>query len=344
MPGTWQTMSRTDPSGDIGGDMRTRRHASRIGGLAIAVWLTLACLPALAAAAPARPEATTDRATNVSQVGARLNGSVIPNERATTVYFEYGATRAYGARTPDVAVGNGNRRVAVGADIAGLAPATRYHYRLVARNVRGTAAGEDRAFTTQRQPLGLILTATPNPIRPGGNTIISGTLAGTGNAGRQVQLLGNPFPFSAGLQPLAADIHLTNAQGGFSFPVLGIPVNTQFSVRLPGAPDVASPVVTVGVAVRVGVDVDVRRTRGASIVRLRGKIRPAHRGALVAIQRLRRGTWVTIDGTVSRRGNRSFSRYSESVTIGRRATLRVLADIRDGDHVAAASRTIRVRG
>ena len=323
--------------------MRTGRHASRIGGLAIGVWAVLACLPAAVAAAPARPEATTARATNVTQVSARLNGSVVPNERATTVFFEYGATRAYGARTPDVAVGNGNRRVAVSADIAGLAPATRYHYRLVARNIRGTAAGEDRAFTTERQPLGLTLTATPNPIRPGGNTIISGALAGTGNAGRQVQLLGNPFPFSAGLQPLAADIHLTNAQGGFSFPVLGIPVNTQFSVRLPGAPNVASPVVTVGVAVRVGVNVSVRRTRRAAVVRLRGKIRPAHPGALVAIQRLRRGSWVTIDGTVARRGGRSFSRYSERVSVGRTATLRVLADIRDGDHVAATSRVVRVR-
>ena len=321
--------------------MGTREHASRIG-LVIAVLSTVALLPGVALAAPARPEATTDRATRITQNSARLNGSVVPNERATTVYFEYGTTRGYGARTPDIAVGNGNRRVAVESDLGGLSPATRYHYRLVARNARGTSRGEDRAFRTQRQPLGLTLTATPNPVRPGGSTVISGTLAGTGNARRQVELLANPFPFTQGFLP-AADIHLTNEQGSFSFPILSVPVNTQYSVRLPGAPNVASPVVTVGVAVRVGVNVRVRRTRRAAIVRLSGKIRPAHPGALVAIQRLRRGSWVTIDGTVARRGGRSFSRYSEQVTVGRGTTLRVFADIRDGDHVAAVSRSIRVR-
>ncbi len=250
----------------------------------------------------------------------------------------------YTARTPDVAVGNGNRRVAVTADIAGLAPATTYHYRLVATNVRGTGRGSDRVLRTRRQPLGLTLVAAPNPVRPGRSTVISGTLAGTANAGRQVQLLGNPFPFAQGFRPAAADIHLTNAQGAFSFPILSVPVNTQYSVSLPGAPNLASPVVTVGVAVRVGVSVDVRRTGRRAIVCLRGRIRPAHPGALVTIQRLRRGAWVIIDGTVARRGDQSFSRYSERVSVGRTATLRVLADIRDGDHVTGTSRTIRVRG
>lgn len=94
---------------------------------------------------------------------------------------------------------------------------------------------------------------------------------------------------------------------------------------------------------RVSASVRVRRTRGRALVRLSGRIRTAHDGALVAIQRLRRGAWTTIDGTVARAARGSSSRYSERVTIGRSVTLRVLADIRDGDHVAAASRTIRVR-
>jgi hypothetical protein len=232
--------------------------------------------------------------------------------------------------------------VAVSADVSGLGPATRYYFRLVAVNVRGTTRAGGRRLRTQRQPLGLTLTATRNPVRPGGATVITGTLAGTGNVGRQVVLLANPFPFTQGFLPVN-DPHVTNAQGGFSFPILSVPVNTQYSVRLPGAPNVASPIVTVGVAVRVGVNVRVRRTRRAMTVRLRGKIRPAHPGTLVAIQRLRRGNWVTIDGTVARRGNRRFSRYSETVTLGRTARLRVLAEIRDGDHVAAYSRVIRVR-
>ena len=321
-----------------------RPHGKVLGGSGtlLAVLSMAALLPGPAAAAPARPTAVTERAAAIGQSSARLRGEVNPNERTTRYFFEYGTTRGYGATTPEQTIAAGDARVPVTAEVSGLAPATRYHFRIVARNVRGVDRGRNISFRTARQPLGLTLGATRNPVRPGGSTVIAGTLAGTGNAGRQVVLQANPFPFTQGFQPLG-DVHLTNEQGGFAFPILSVGVNTQYRVSLPGAPSVESPVVSVGVAVRVSASVRVRRMRGRARVRLSGRIRPAHDGALVAIQRLREGAWRTIDGTVARAGRGSSSRYSESVTIGRSATLRVLADVRDGDHVASASRTIRVR-
>lgn len=322
--------------------MQSHLSATRIGGWLAGALAVAALMPGGATAAPARPTATTEPATAVGQQSARLTGTVDPNERATTYFFEYGPTTAYGATTAELPAGDGDAPVSVAAEVGGLAPATRYHFRLVARNVRGVDRGRDRSLRTERQPLGLSLAATPNPVRPNGSTTIVGTLAGTNNGARQVILLANPFPFTQGFLPIA-DPHVTNVEGRFSFPILSVPVNTQYRVSLPGAPLVASPVVTVGVTVRVSASVRVRRTRGRARVRISGRIRPAHDGALVAIQRLRRGAWVTIDGTIARAARGSSSRYAESVTVGRSATLRVLADLRDGDHIPTASRTIRVR-
>ena len=163
--------------------------------------------------------------------------------------------------------------MAVTADIGGLAPATTYHYRLVARNARGVRRGADRTFRTQRQPLGLSLGATPNPVRPGGRTLIAGTLSGTGNAERQIVLQSNPFPYTQGFQN-ASDVHLTNGDGSFSFPILSVLLNTQYRVVLPNQPQVASPIVSVGVAPKVSLSDQARAAHRAR--RDRPLQRPGH--------------------------------------------------------------------
>jgi hypothetical protein len=310
-----------------------------VGGGLAAVAACLLLAPAAAVAAPAKPGVRTGPAANVAQTTATLTGSVNPNERQTTYFFEYGPTSLYGSSTPAGDAGAGNSRQAVAADIGALAPATRYHYRLVARNERGLVKGPDRTFRTQRQPLGLSLVATPNPVSPGGRTLLAGTLSGTGNANRQVVLQANPFPYTQGFQN-AADVHLTNEQGGFSFPILSQSINTQYRVLLPNNPNVQSPIVAVGVAPKVGLR--VKRLSGRRF-RFRGKVRPAHDGAQIAIQRLRNGQWVTIAGTVTRHARSSYSRYSKRVRLRRGGTFRVLAGINDGDHVPSASGSKRLR-
>jgi hypothetical protein len=79
---------------------------------------------------------------------AVINGMVNPNTIATTSHFEFGPTAAYGTSTPDRNAGSGTTLDPVSEPLSGLAPATTYHYRLVAASTGGTTIGDDRTFTT----------------------------------------------------------------------------------------------------------------------------------------------------------------------------------------------------
>jgi hypothetical protein len=99
------------------------------------------------------PLATTDPATAVAEHAATLNGTVTPMGDSATVRFEYGSTAAYGftAAAPDLAAAETDAPVT--ATLAGLSPATIYHYRLLATTTRGgTATGADRTFRTAAFP------------------------------------------------------------------------------------------------------------------------------------------------------------------------------------------------
>lgn len=98
------------------------------------------------------PEATTSEATSVTSSQALLKGSVNPVEVPTTYAFEYGTTVAYGAKVPvpDGSAGSGSGAVAVSDLATELAPATSYHFRLVATNSSGAVKyGEDKTFKTK---------------------------------------------------------------------------------------------------------------------------------------------------------------------------------------------------
>jgi hypothetical protein len=295
--------------------------------------VTLFIAPAGASADGSRPSVTTARAAAVAQTTARLRGSIHPHGTTVTYFFQYGTDALYSARTPETTLPKGDKRVRVVADIAGLTPATRYHFRLVARNVHGLTKGADRTLRTPRQPLGFSLTATPNPVRFNGATTISGTLTGTGADGRPVILQANPFPYSSGFVNQGNPL-VTDAQGNFSFPVLSVPVNTQYRVVTTGdAPTVST---VVGVNVVIGVRTKVRvlrkatRRRGKARVRFSGRLRPARDGAEVDIQRLARGTW-------------AYSRYRKTVRIRKGGTFRVWAAIADGSYASNAGRTIHLK-
>jgi hypothetical protein len=100
---------------------------------------------------PVPPETETNEATDVSETDAVLNGTINPVGLPTTYHFEYGTTTAYGSRVPAgiEAVAGGERNdKRFGRTITGLAPATTYHFRLVAQNSAGVSEGADRTFTT----------------------------------------------------------------------------------------------------------------------------------------------------------------------------------------------------
>jgi predicted secreted protein len=99
------------------------------------------------------PTVTTTAASSVAATTANLNGTVNPNGRATTVYFEYGTSTSYGSKTSSVSAGGGTSNVAVSRSVSGLKAATTYHFRVVATSDAGTARGSDLSFTTGGAPI-----------------------------------------------------------------------------------------------------------------------------------------------------------------------------------------------
>ena len=296
-------------------------------------------LMAPSSALAATPTATTGGAANVTFQTARLNGSVDPNKQAATYYFQYGTTIALGTQTAPAAAGGGDKAVRFSTDIAGLAPTTKYYYRIVAHNDSGTALGKRRSFTTRRQPLGVSLAATPNPVSSKSSaTTLAGTLSGTGNAGRKVVLQANPWPYTQGFQNVTNE-QVTNAQGAFSFPILSNSVNTQYRVQMPERPAVVSPIVALGVLPIVHTKVNKHRVRRGKRIRFSGSVIPAGAGAQIAFQKKRGSTWVTVGGTIVRAGGR----YSKNLKIRRGGTYRVWTGVASGQYTSNHGRSVKIK-
>jgi hypothetical protein len=99
------------------------------------------------------PGASSETATGVKGTEAVLNGSVNPRGTATSYYFEYGTTTAYGSMMPvsPKAVGSGSTAVKVMESIGGLTGNTTYHYRVIAENASGgITKGSDLTFKTAK--------------------------------------------------------------------------------------------------------------------------------------------------------------------------------------------------
>jgi hypothetical protein len=113
--------------------------------------------------------ATTGTATAVTQTTATLNGTVNPNSSTTTYHFQYGTTAAYGSQVPasDVVIGSDNANHLASQPIAGLAPSTTYHYRIVATDALGlVATGADATFTTPPPPPPVASVTNAPPVGP----------------------------------------------------------------------------------------------------------------------------------------------------------------------------------
>jgi len=317
-------------------------NRSRTGLVALCAALAALLLPAGAMAAPAKPVATTGPAASIGDSTVTLNGRVNPNESETTYFFQYGPTSLYGAQTQPTTAGRGNRAVRVAVPVGALAPATTYHYRLVAQNAKGLVKGKNRRFKTRPQPLGVTLAATPNPIQAGGATTLGGVLTGTGSAGRQVVLQANPFPYTQGFMNVV-NPQVTNDQGAFGFPLLSVPVNTQYRVLMPNRPEVVSPVVVLGAAVRAGFHRSVRhRDWRRPRVRFSGNIRPAAPGTQMVIQKLREGGWENVGQAFARNSGESSSYFRRTLAPQNGGRYRVVANA-TGAYVGDVSRSVLVR-
>src|SRR5919204_1986448 len=134
----------------------------------VLLWLCAGALVvAPAAAAGLAPAVSTGGATAVTTTSATLSGTVNPEGEATTYYFQYGASTAYGSTTPSPAAsaGSGTMNVNASAAAGSLTPNTTYHYRLVATNASGTNTGADHTFKTAKpSTTAVTIAASPNPI------------------------------------------------------------------------------------------------------------------------------------------------------------------------------------
>lgn len=94
------------------------------------------------------PTVTTGTASRIARSWAGVSGTVDPKGQATTYYFRYGTTNAYGLQTSPADAGSGTGPVGVHSNIYGLATDTTYHYQLVAQSAGGTTYGADQTLAT----------------------------------------------------------------------------------------------------------------------------------------------------------------------------------------------------
>ena len=98
------------------------------------------------------PDVTTGTASGITASAATLNGTVDPNSRDTTFYFEYGTSTSYGTKTSAKSAGSATTARAESAAVSGLQTGRVYHFRIVASSDAGTTTGKDSTFTTSSAP------------------------------------------------------------------------------------------------------------------------------------------------------------------------------------------------
>jgi streptogramin lyase len=112
------------------------------------MWFTGNNLPGRVARITLPPLVRELDADQIATASARLRGKVRPNSQATQYHFEYGPTEDLGITTPTAYAGSSYDLDQVLATVDGLAPATKYYYRVVAENDAGTTIGPSRHFKT----------------------------------------------------------------------------------------------------------------------------------------------------------------------------------------------------
>lgn len=181
------------------------------------------------AMAAASPAVRTGTHSNVTDNAAVLHGSVDPNGSATTYYFQWGLTPAYGLQSLAHSAGHGTRSVAVSATAGSLIPGTVYHYRLVATNSAGTTVGGDRAFRTAGNPPPTVATGPATQLSKNGATVTAVV-----NPNNQTTLYYFQYGTSAayGTQTIAAEVPAGTTPVTVSAALQGLEARTIFHYRI----------------------------------------------------------------------------------------------------------------
>jgi hypothetical protein len=157
--------------------------------------------------APSGPSAVTEAATPTSPGSATLHGTIDPGGAETTFFFQYGTSTGYGLASTSQDAGAGTEPQPVSATLSDLRFGTLYHYRVVASNALGQAAGEDRTFRT------------PDAIISGRYAVTLKVLQGGDAFGqRSGQVVHRPYRFTARcLQGLCQSVSLRRRGAGGTF-------------------------------------------------------------------------------------------------------------------------------
>jgi hypothetical protein len=320
-------------------DVEMSRPKAPRRALALAGILAALAAPLVAQAASTKvgpPKVSTGGATAVRGTSATLTGTIDPAGAATSYFFQYGPTIAYGKETAAATLPAGTAKVRVGRAASGLLNG--YHYRLVASNEHGPGVGKDRTFgvkKTGKSEFKLVKTTEPTVF--GGTYVLSGTLSGVGNANRTVSLQVSPYPFLEAFAPIGLPSH-TDAAGRFSFRVAKMTKSSQFRVSTLDPLPLYSHVVTQAVSVKV--TLKVRSSGHPGLVRLYGTVTPAKPGAHLNFQlfkQVRPGSSPKAEETTSRfatqfstlvkRGTATMSRFSVVVKIVRGGSYRAYVNL-----------------
>jgi hypothetical protein len=172
------------------------------------------------------------------------------------------------------------------------------------------------------------------------STTISGQLNGPNNAGKQVQLQQNTFPYSGPFKDLGAAT-TTDASGKYKFTVTPL-LNTRYRAVAKTSPPATSAEITIGVRLFVSRHVSDTTPISGRFVRFGGAVKPAHDGQTVAIQRRSSsGRYRTVAKTVTRHSavaGRSI--YSKRFRIYRSGRYRVRVATGDNDHLKGTSSSV----
>ena len=123
-----------------------------------------------------QPAPQSIAATAITPATATLSASVIPNQDAAVVYYQYGVTTNYGSQTSSQNLAAGSSPIAVNAAISGLQSGIVYHFRLVTVTSQGTFYSADQIFAT-----------------PGAPLVITGSFVAAGKTGFSCDGLLNPL-------------------------------------------------------------------------------------------------------------------------------------------------------
>jgi hypothetical protein len=308
-----------------------------------AALLGVLCLLATAAtASAAAPVPVTADATNITPVGATLNGTVDPRGAATSAWFQYGLTNKYGTKTPLQDGGLNPGTVPVAATISGLQSARTYHFRVVAENKDGKKFGADRTFKTLAPTTTPVF--TPNPAPFGSAVTVTGTLVGSGAKGAEVSLFGHPFPYMDPFTQVGNTV-LADANGNYVFALTAALTTSQYQVRAKTNPAFTSETQTLLVSSRISLKTSKKVKRGSK-ASFSGIVAPAQDGIIVDIQKLQsNGKFKHWTRAFLRHRSDGRSDYSTKKRIWKSATFRAIVRSNGGavqEGTSPNTHTIRV--